>query len=154
MKTFWKNEFEHVKNSFLKTLYTVFDWLKNRFDWSKMLRLIQYQSSIDRNNRGWLKILIAILIDRKTGSIDRNSRKNRFLKNQSKFVQKLLKALKLMNKMHEYEMTCFSKTQVLNPVFPTLRFSIHSIKFSSIKYVLHKTHGIFKLGWSNQKHTQ
>ena len=94
------------------------------------------------------------MIDRKIGSIDRDSGKNKFLKNQSKFVQKLLKEFKLMNKMHEYEMTCFSKTQVLNPVFPTLRFSIHSLKFSSIKYDLRKTQGIFKLGWSNQKHTQ
>ena len=51
LKTFWKNKFEHVKNSFLKTLYTVFDWSKNRFDWSKMLRLIQYQSSINRNRQ-------------------------------------------------------------------------------------------------------
>ena len=28
-----------------------------------------------------------------------------------------------MNKMHKNEMKCFSKTQVLNPVFPKLRFS-------------------------------
>ena len=69
-------------------------------------------------------------------------------------MQKLLKALNFMNKMHEYEMTYVSRTQVLNPVFPKLRFSIHSLKFSSIKYDLHNTQGIFKLGWSNQKHTQ
>ena len=69
-------------------------------------------------------------------------------------MQKLLKALNFMNHMHEYEMKCFSKTHVLNPIFPKLRFSIHSLKISNIKYVLHKTQGIFKLGWSNQKHTQ
>ena len=100
------------------------------------------------------KFLIAILIDRKIGLIDRNSRKNKFLKNQSNFVQKLLKALNLMKIMHEYEMKCFSKTQVLNQVFPTLRFSIRSLKFSSIKYDLHKTQRIFKLGWPNENHTQ
>ena len=69
-------------------------------------------------------------------------------------MQKLLKALKFMNHMHEYEMKYFSKTHVLNLVFPKLRFSIHSLKISTIKYILHKTQGICKLGWSNQKHTQ
>ena len=103
------------------------------FDWSNT-----NQASIE-TDRDSQTFLIAISIDRKIDSIDRNFGKNRFLKNQSNFVQKLLKALKLMNRMHEYEMTCFSKTQVLNLVFPTLRFSIHSLKFSSIKYVLHKT---------------
>ena len=75
--------FEHVRIKCFKKVYTIFDWSKNRFDRSKMLRLIQYQSSIDRNNRGWLKILIAISIDRKTGSIDRNFGKNFFLKNKA-----------------------------------------------------------------------
>ena len=118
------------------------------FDWSSI------NWALIETDRGCRKFLIAISIDRKIDSIDWNSRKNRFLKNQRNFVQKPLKALNLMNKMHEYKIKCFSKTQVLNPVFQTMRFSIHSLKFSSIKYVLHKTQGIFKLGWSNQKHTQ
>ena len=117
------------------------------FDWSSLNR-----ASIE-TDRGWPKFLITISIDWKIGLIDRNSRKNKFLKNQSNFVQKLLKALNLMKIMHEYEMKCFSKTQVLNPVLQTLIFSILSIKFSSIKYVLHKTQGIFKLGWSDKKKT-
>ena len=143
-----------LKKMSLNTWRTVFKKLSIRFliDWK--LGSIDQKcfnwSSINRasieTDKGWPKFLIAILIDRKIGSIDRNSGKN-------KFLQKILKALNLMNKMHEYEMKCFSKTQVLNLVFPTLRFSIHSLKFSSIKYVLHKTQGIFKLGWSNQKHT-
>ena len=41
-------------------------------------------------------------------------------------MQKLLKALNFINKMHEYEMKCYSKTLVLNPVFPKLKFSINS----------------------------
>ena len=118
------------------------------FDWSSLNR-----ASIE-TDRGWPKFLITISIDRKIGLIDRNSWKNKFLKNQSNFVQKLLKALNLMKIMHEYEMKCFSKTQVLNPVLQTLIFSILSLKFSSIKYVLHKTQGIFKLGWLDpKKHT-
>ena len=44
-----------------------------------------------------------------------------FFENQSKILQKLLKALNFINKMHEYEMKCFSKTLVLNPVFPKIR---------------------------------
>ena len=69
-------------------------------------------------------------------------------------MQKLPKTLNFMKHMHEYEMKCFSKTHVLNPIFPKLRFSIQTLKISTIKCVLHKTQGIFKFGWSNQKHTQ
>ena len=66
-----------------KTLYTTFDWSKNRFDRSKMFRLIQHQSSTDRNRQRLTKILIAILIGRETSSINRNSGKNKFLKNKA-----------------------------------------------------------------------
>ena len=80
---FWK-VFKHVKKQgFLKTLYTTFDWSKNRFDRSKMFRLIQHQSSTDRNRQRLTKILIAILIGRETSSINRNSGKNKFLKNKA-----------------------------------------------------------------------
>ena len=106
-------------------------------------------------NRGSLKFLIAISIDQKTTSIDRNARKNTFLKNTANFVQKLLKALNFMNKMHEYEMKYFVKNTSFKPRFPKIKIFKHSpFKFSSIKYVLHKTQGIFKFGWSNQRHTQ
>ena len=47
-------------------------------------------------------------------------------------MQKLLKELNFMNHMHEYEMKCFSKTHVLNPIFPKLRFSIHSLKHQNM----------------------
>ena len=73
---------------------------------------------------------------------------------QPSFVHKLFQALKNMNEMHEYEMKCFSKTQVLNPVFPKLRFSnIFPLKISNIEYVLHKKNAQsnFKFGWSDQK---
>ena len=44
---------------------------------------------------------------------------------REKKVWKLLKKgeLNKRNKMHAYEMKWFSKTQVLNPIFPNLRFS-------------------------------
>ena len=57
-------------------------------------------------------------------SLDRSKfwkKKHRFEK-QPSFVHKFLQALKNMNKMHEYEMQSFSKTQVINPVFPKLSF--------------------------------
>ena len=40
-------------------------------------------------------------------------------------MQKLLKVQYIMNRMHEYEMKCFSKTLVLNPDLPKIRFSIN-----------------------------
>ena len=58
-------------------------------------------------------------------------------------MHKLLKALKNMNKMHDYEMQSFSKKQVLNPVFPKLRFSNILHKFSNIKSVLLKKFKVF-----------
>ena len=33
LKTFWKNEFEHMKNSLLKNSLYDFRWSKIRFDW-------------------------------------------------------------------------------------------------------------------------
>ena len=40
-------------------------------------------------------------------------------------MQKLLKAWYFMNKMHKYDMKCFSKTLILNPDLPKIRFSIN-----------------------------
>ena len=65
--------------------------------------------------------------DRSKNKLDQSKLwKNQFFEKQSNFMQKLLKALNFMNKMNEYEMKCFSKTLVLNPVFPKLRFSNNS----------------------------
>ena len=109
-ENFLKSKFEHVKIRFEK-LFIRFsiDWKlgsidRKCFNWTSITR-----ASIEMD-RGWPKFLIAISIDRKTGSIDRNSGKNKFLKKQTSFVQKLLKALNFKNKMHEYEMKYFSKT--------------------------------------------
>lgn len=48
----------------------------------------------------------------------------------------------------------FSKPQIFNPSFSKESFSHSPYKFSSKQNVLHITQGIFKLDWSNQKHTQ
>lgn len=75
--------FEHVKTKDFKKLSTRFsiDRILDLID-RKCLRLIQQQSSTDRNRQRLTKILIAISISRETGSIDQNSGKNRFLKNK------------------------------------------------------------------------
>ena len=49
--------------------------------------------------------------------------KQNFREKQPDFLKTLNKALNIMNKMHKNEIKFFSKTQVLNPVFPKLRFS-------------------------------
>ena len=51
------------------------------------------------------------LIEKQIGSI-KNLEKQHFRKNNLVFEEKNLKALNIKNKMHDYEMRCFSKTQV------------------------------------------
>ena len=51
------------------------------------------------------------LIEKQIGSIE-NLEKQHFRKNNLVFEKKLIKAMNIENKMHEYEMRCFSKTQV------------------------------------------
>ena len=55
--------------------------------------------------------------------------------------------------MHEYDMTCFFKTQVLNLVFPKLRFSIILPLKSQTQnmFCINNTQSNFKLGWSDRK---
>ena len=158
-RKFWKllkSKFEHVKIRFEKTLYKIFDWSKIRFDWTKMLRLNKYQSSIDQNGQRMTKVF------------NRNFvwLKNRF--NQSKFWKKQIFEKKnklvlcrnpskhwiLRIKCMSMRWNVFQKHKFLTKFSKNLRFLINSLKFSSIKYDLHKTQGIFKLGWSNQRHTQ
>ena len=75
------NSEEHVKNSCFKkkTLWTIFDWSKNKFNRSK---ITFDQSSIDRARQIQTKFLIAISFGQATSSIDRKSRKIKFLKNK------------------------------------------------------------------------
>ena len=111
---------------FLKNPIHDFQLIKNQF------RFIEIDiGSLKKNFK-------TISIYRKATSINRNSEKKHSFEKQPNFVHKLLQALKNMNKMHEYELQSFSKMQVLNPVFPKLRFSNILHKFSSIKSVLHK----------------
>ena len=57
--------------------------------------------------------------------------------------------------MHKNEMKCYSKTQVLNPVFPKLRFSnilpLKSQTQSMFCTKKKKTQSNFTLGWSDRK---
>ena len=117
----WKSVFKKFSTWF--SIYRKTNLIGRKcFDWSNTNRA---PIEIDRDSQTFL---IAILIYRKTISIGQNSGKISFFEKQSKIMQKLLKALNFMNHMHEYEMKWFSKTHVLNPIFPKLRFSIHSLK--------------------------
>ena len=91
------------------------------------------------------------LIEKQIGSIE-ILEKQHFRKNNLVFEKKLLKALNIRNKMHENEMKCFSKTQVLNPVFPKLRFS-NSLPLNSLiqNMFCTKTQSNCKLGWLDRE---
>ena len=58
--------------------------------------------------------------------------------------------------MHEYEMKCFSKTQVLNPVFPKLDFQPISLKILKHKicFAQTKLKVISNLVGQTERHTQ
>ena len=117
--------------------------------------LIETLGSIDRNRQRLTQKFWINFDWSKTSSIDRNSRKNTVLRKTAQILHKILKALKNMSKMHEYEMQRFSKTQVLNPIIPNLRFSNILHKFSKHQiYFAQKIQSIRKLGWSNQRYTQ
>ena len=90
-------------------------------------QLIENQFRLIETGRDSPLFFSTISIDRKIGSINRNFGKIEFLKKINQFLKKLLKALNIRNKMHEYEMKFFSKTQVLNPIFPKLRFQTFSL---------------------------
>ena len=59
--------------------------------------------------------------------------------------------------MHEYEMECSSKTQVLNPIFPKKK-DFNNLPFFCLAteqfYIKLKVFFFFKRGWSDHKHTQ
>ena len=120
-----------VKNTWRKY---VFEKLSERFS------IDQQIDSIDRK----LNLINPTVIKHRSNQVDSNQNfnhifdrsknkfnwskiwKTQFFEKLSNFMQKLLKTLNFMNKMHEYKMKCFSKTLVLNPFFPKLRFSIDS----------------------------
>ena len=119
------------------------------FDWSSINR-----ASIE-TDRGWPKIFNRNF-DWSKNRFDRSKfwKKTNFWKIKASLCRNSLKNLNWWIKCMSMRWHVFQKTQVLNQIFLILRFSIHSLKFSSIEYDLHKTQRIFKLGWSNQKHTQ
>ena len=113
----WKQRFKKKK----KTLYTTLDWSKNRFDRSKMLWLIQHQSSTNRNRQKLTKILIAISIGWKTGLINQNSRKKKLkikanlCRNSSKHWLLWIKCMSMRwSAFHTCFEPSFSKIKIFN----------------------------------------
>ena len=100
------------------------------------------QASIE-TDRGWPKFLIASLIDRKWSSIDRNfeKRTNQFIAETPQSIERI--------KCVSMRWNVFQKHKFWNRFSQNLRFSIHSLKFSSIKYDLHKTlQNLGRVWWS------
>ena len=127
--------YEHVINS-------IFKKLSIRFSTGRKLDSISWKC-FDWSNTNWApietdkdsyQILITILIDRKTGSISQNSGKISFLKNTTLLCRNSLKHWILWRKKKSMSMrwNAFSKTLVLNPIFPKLRFSIKTLIFSNL----------------------
>ena len=107
--------FEKVKICFFKNL--IHD-----------IRLIEKQFRLIETDRCSQKILKEISIDQKTYWINQKSGKTSFQKKITSFLKTLLKALNIRNKMHKYEMKCFSKLMI---------FKQPPLKFSNTKYALH-----------------
>ena len=128
--------YEHVRNS-------VFKKLPVQFSTDRKLDSIG-RKCFDWSNTNWAPIET----DKDSQQIfyrNFNRSKNRF--NRSKFwknqffekhniiMQKLLKALNFMEKKKKsmsMRWNAFSKTLVLNPIFPKLRFSIKTLIFSNL----------------------
>ena len=109
-KNFWKRCFEIVKIWLLKKAHLWFsiDRKSVSIDWNKQKFIKNFKRIFD-----WSK-----------NRLDQSKIwKTRILEKTTWFLKTLLKALNIRNKMHEYEIKCLSKTQVLNPIFPNLRFS-------------------------------
>ena len=109
---------------FNKTIWKKFDRLKISFD-----RLKQSEALSN--------IFKKISIDRKIEWINRNGQrltkyeeKHSFLKKKKK-IQNQLKAFKFKSNMHEYVMMWFSKTRILSPNFPKIKFLAFSINFQA-----------------------
>ena len=141
-KSFWKflKQWKaRDRKSFLKNLQTDFQLIEKQVrSIENYIRLIQHQSSqVDSNQ----------IFNRNFDQLRNRFDRSKFWKKQifeklSIFMQKLLKAQYFMNKMHEYEIKCFSKKPILNPYLPKIRFSIN---FSlNLKLQTH-----FALEWRN-----
>ena len=98
----------HEKKNLVKNLET------ENFPVSIGRASIKYQSSQTDSNQK-----ICLNFDRSRNIFNRlKIQKTQFIEKQRNFLQKLLKVLNFMNKMHEYEMKCFLKNTCIEPRFP------------------------------------
>ena len=104
-KVFWTSQDLSFKNAYLRF----------SIDWKLV--------SIDRNRQKLTKFFKRNFYWSKNRLDQSKIWKNSILEKITWFLKTLLKALNIRNKIHKYEMKYFSKTQVLNSVFPNLRFS-------------------------------
>ena len=107
LKIFKKWRAHEKQSLFLKTTNMIFDQSKIRFDWSKMPS-IDLEPIEQRSKRSSANQNFNCIFDRSKNRFNWSKiLKTQIFEKQSKFLQKLLKALKFRNKMHEYEIKCF-----------------------------------------------
>ena len=129
-KSLWSLAESEREKKVLKSFEKMFEQVKFEF-LNKIIydfRLIENQFRLIETDRCSQKILKEISIDQKTYWINQKSGKTSFQKKITSFLKTLLKALNIRNKMHEYEMKCFSKLMI---------FKQPPLKFSNTKYALH-----------------
>ena len=109
-KLFEKDVLKQSKNCFKKTWNMMFDWSKNRFDQSNQAeahRIFKARFRLIENKIGSIEILEKTVFERKK---------------KTWFFEILPQSIEFKKKMHENEMKCSPKTQVLIPIFQKFRF--------------------------------
>ena len=104
-----------------------------------MLRWNQFQSSMDRNRQRLTKVFNPNF-DWSKKNFDRSKfwKKQIFEKWTNQFIEETPQCIERIKCM-SMRWNVFQKHKFWNQFSKNLRFSIHSLKFSSIKYDLHKT---------------
>ena len=126
----------------------IFDWSKISFDWSKQT---EAPLKFFKNNFDWSKNRLDQ--SKQTEAHLNFERKTQFWKKKSKHILGTPQSIEIDEQNAWVCDEMFFKNNSFKPSFPKIKIFNHfPFKFSSIKYFLHKTQGMFKLGWSNQKH--
>ena len=131
LKNTWKS---HV----LKNSLNNFRLIKKQV-WSiqNYSRIIQHQSSIDRARHIQTKILIVISIGRATSSINRKSRKIKFLKNKANLCRNSSKHGISWMRCMSMRLKVFQKHLNLTQIFQKQNFQSYCSQIWNIKHILH-----------------
>ena len=131
LKNTWKS---HVLKNSLNNFRLIEKQVRSIQNYS---RIIQHQSSIDRARHIQTKILIVISIGRATSSIDRKSRKIKFLKNKANLCRNSSKHDISWMKCMNMRLKVFQKHLNLTQIFQKQNFQSICPRFLNIKHILH-----------------